>query len=88
LRQLTRVILGNLRRVVDEMRTHGFASLLPRVNQMWGRPRRVELDLDGDLRLGTFGGVGEEGELLLLSDSGNKAAYDASQVRHLKEIEL
>ena len=88
LRQLTRVILGNLRRVVDQMRTHGFASLLPRINQMWGRPRRVELDLNGDLRLGTFGGVGQDGELLLLSDSGNKAAYDASQVRHLKEIDL
>ena len=27
-------------------------------------------------------------ELLLLSDSGNKTAYDASQVRHLKEIDL
>jgi biotin-(acetyl-CoA carboxylase) ligase len=88
LRQLTRIVLGNLRRVVDQMRTLGFASLLPRINQMWGRPRRVELDLNGNLRLGTFGGVGQDGELLLLSDSGNQAAYDASQVRHLKEIDL
>jgi BirA family biotin operon repressor/biotin-[acetyl-CoA-carboxylase] ligase len=88
LRQLTHIILGYLRRVVDEMRAHGFASLLPRINQMWGRPRRVELDLNGNLQPGTFAGVGGDGELLLLTDSGNKAAYDASQVRHLKEIDL
>ncbi len=88
LHQLTQVILSHLRRVVEQMRADGFASLLPRINLMWGRPRRVELDLDGGLAQGTFVGVGEEGELLLLSYSGNKAAYDACQVKHLKEIEL
>jgi BirA family biotin operon repressor/biotin-[acetyl-CoA-carboxylase] ligase len=88
LNQLAQIILSHLRGVVEQMRADGFASLLPRVNQLWGRPRRVELDLDGDLRDGTFVGVGENGELQLLSDNGNKTAYDASQVRHLKEINL
>jgi BirA family biotin operon repressor/biotin-[acetyl-CoA-carboxylase] ligase len=88
LRELTRIVLGDLRRVVEEMRREGFGSLLPRINQMWGRPRRVELDLNGDVRVGTFVGVGEEGELLLMSDSGRKTPYEASQVRHLKEIDL
>jgi len=83
---LARVMLSNLRHVVGQMQTNGFTSLLPRINQLWGSPRQVELDLDGDIRTGIFAGVGEGGELLLLSDSGNKATYHAYQVRHLKEL--
>ena len=70
------------------MRDDGFVSLLPRVNQLWGRPRRVELDLDGVIRQGTFAGIGEEGQLLLKSDSGRETAYNASEVRHLKELKF
>jgi len=88
LRQLTAIVLGRLRRVVEQMQSEGFASLLPGINQLWGWPRRVELDLNGELRIGTFAGVGGEGELWLLNDSGDKSAYAASQVRHLKEIDL
>jgi BirA family transcriptional regulator, biotin operon repressor / biotin---[acetyl-CoA-carboxylase] ligase len=83
---LTKAILSNLRRVSSQMQTNGFTPLLPRINQLWGSPRRVELDLDGDIHSGIFTGVGEAGELLLLSDSGNKATYHAYQVRHLKEL--
>jgi BirA family transcriptional regulator, biotin operon repressor / biotin---[acetyl-CoA-carboxylase] ligase len=83
---LTKVILTSLRQVVGVMQTNGFTSLLPRINQLWGRPRRVELDLDGDIHGGIFAGVGEGGELLLLSDSGGKTTYHAYQVRHLKEL--
>jgi biotin-(acetyl-CoA carboxylase) ligase len=72
---------------VGQIEAHEFTSLLPRINQLWDGPRRVELDLDGDLHNGTFTGVGEGGELLLLNDSGNKTAYHAYQVRHLKEID-
>ena len=32
----------------------GFSCPLPRVNGLWGPPRSVELDLDGDLRAGHF----------------------------------
>ena len=35
LRELTRIILSHLRRVVMQMQTGGFASLLPRINQLW-----------------------------------------------------
>jgi BirA family transcriptional regulator, biotin operon repressor / biotin---[acetyl-CoA-carboxylase] ligase len=84
---LTKVILSSLRQVVGQMQKNGFTSLLPRINQLWGSPRRVELDLDGDIHTGVFAGVGEGGELLLLSDSGNKATYHAYQVRHLKELD-
>jgi BirA family biotin operon repressor/biotin-[acetyl-CoA-carboxylase] ligase len=83
---LTKVILSNLRQVANQMQRNGFTSLLPRINQLWGSPRRVELDLDGDIHSGVFAGIGEGGELLLLSDFGNKATYHSCQVRHLKEV--
>jgi BirA family biotin operon repressor/biotin-[acetyl-CoA-carboxylase] ligase len=87
LRRLAQIILSNLRCVVAEIETHQFTSLLPRINQLWDGPRRVELDLDGDLRVGTFTGVGEAGELLLMNDSGGKSNYHAHQVRHLRELD-
>jgi BirA family biotin operon repressor/biotin-[acetyl-CoA-carboxylase] ligase len=77
---LAQVVLGSLRMVVLQLHAHGFVSLLPRLNQLWGHPRRVELDLDGDLRRGTFAGVGPEGELLLLDDSAHEAPCQACQV--------
>jgi BirA family biotin operon repressor/biotin-[acetyl-CoA-carboxylase] ligase len=76
---LAQVVLGSLRMVVLQLHAHGFASLLPRLNQLWGRPRRVELDLDGDLRRGTFAGVGPEGELLLLDDSAHETPCQVPQ---------
>ncbi|MGA2556263.1 MAG: biotin--[acetyl-CoA-carboxylase] ligase [Verrucomicrobiota bacterium] len=84
---LTQVVLASLRRVVGQLHAGGFVVLLPRVNQLWGRPRQVELDLDGPLRRGTFAGVNQEGQLLLQHESGRQAAYHAHQVRHLKEID-
>ena len=84
--ELTQMVLRHLRQVAEQMETNGFTSLLPRINALWDGPRRVELDLDGEIRRGTFTGVGEEGELLLLSESGTKTAYQAHQVRHLTEI--
>jgi BirA family biotin operon repressor/biotin-[acetyl-CoA-carboxylase] ligase len=86
LRRLTQIVLGHLRRVVHQMQAGGFTSLLPRINLLWGGPRRVQLDLDGELRLGTFTGVGQEGELALLSDGGQKTTYHPWQVRQLQEI--
>src|SRR5580658_4981936 len=74
---LTKIILSSLRQVVGQMQTNGFTSLLPRINQLWGSPRRVELDLDGDIHSGFFAGVGETGEVLVLGDSGDEATYHA-----------
>jgi BirA family biotin operon repressor/biotin-[acetyl-CoA-carboxylase] ligase len=85
--RLTRAVLSSLRLVVVQFHAGGFASLLPRVNSLWGGPRQVELDLDGPLRRGTFAGVNQEGQLLLLDGPGQPAAYHAHQVRHLKEID-
>lgn len=87
IRSLTHSVLRRLRGIVRQVETEGFPALLPRVNQLWGRPRRVELDLDGRLRCGMFAGVGNAGELWLIDDAGHRSAYHAHQVRHLKEID-
>ncbi|MGO8702076.1 MAG: biotin--[acetyl-CoA-carboxylase] ligase [Limisphaerales bacterium] len=86
-RDLAQVILRHLRSITGQIQALEFPSLLPRINQLWGRPRQVELDLDGEIRTGSFAGVGNAGELLLVDSHGNHFAYHAHQVRHLKEID-
>lgn len=89
LRELTSRVLWNLRRVIEVLATgsSGLDALLPRINQLWAGNRRVELDLDGRLEQGHFSGVDRAGRLGLADDHGATTFYDASQVRHLTEIE-
>ena len=84
---VTALVLRNLRQVMNELAAGGFLALFPRVNQLWGQPRRVELNLDGETQYGMFQGVDEEGRLILSDDFGNRITYDSWQVRHLKEID-
>jgi BirA family biotin operon repressor/biotin-[acetyl-CoA-carboxylase] ligase len=84
--ELTALVLRHLRRVVLELENEGFDSLLSRVNQLWGESRRVELDLDGEVRRGVFSSIDQEGRLLLSDDNRATAAYEPHQVRHLQEI--
>jgi BirA family biotin operon repressor/biotin-[acetyl-CoA-carboxylase] ligase len=86
LSELTAHVLRHLSRVLLQMESRGFQSLLPRVNALWGAPRKIELDLDGQFCRGTFAGVDQNGNLLLSDESGVQAAYAAHQVRHLQEI--
>jgi BirA family biotin operon repressor/biotin-[acetyl-CoA-carboxylase] ligase len=86
LSELTSLLLRNLRRIVLELEAIGFDSMLPRVNQLWGAPRLVELDLDGEVRRGLFERVDHEGRLILSDGSRATVAYEAHQVRHLQEI--
>jgi BirA family transcriptional regulator, biotin operon repressor / biotin---[acetyl-CoA-carboxylase] ligase len=83
---LTALILRHLRGRVLEAAQRGFPAMLPRVNALWGAPRRVQLLLDDGLREGLFTSVDEEGSLLLQDKSGQAAAYHPSQVRHVQEI--
>lgn len=72
--------------VLTEVLNGGDAPrLLAHVNQLWSKGRRVELDLDGDVRTGRFSGVDQAGRLLLLDDRGVTSAFDPEQVRHLTE---
>ena len=86
LKDLTGLLLDELRATVQQIETDGFASLIPAINELWGEPRRVELDLDGRLCAGIFSRVGTAGELELLDDAGQLVSYHAHQVRHLKEL--
>jgi BirA family transcriptional regulator, biotin operon repressor / biotin---[acetyl-CoA-carboxylase] ligase len=84
---LAAMVLRSLRPVMYGSANGNFPTLLPRVNELWGRPRRVELDLDGETQGGVFRGVDEDGRLILSDDSGNRVTYDSWQVHHLKEID-
>jgi BirA family biotin operon repressor/biotin-[acetyl-CoA-carboxylase] ligase len=86
LRDLAALVLTELRRVICKVEEGGFESLLSRVNKLWGRPRRVELDLDGAKRSGMFMGVDSEGRLVLSNEPAECTAYEPWQVRHLTEI--
>lgn len=83
--ELASLILCHLRRVVEQMNAGGFGALIPEVNRLWGTPRKVELDLDGVIRRGIFGGVDSEGNLILLDELGGSSTFGSHQVRHLKE---
>ncbi len=86
LQDLTALVLTELRRIVTRMEEGSFEALLPLVNKLWGRPRRVELDLDGVKRQGRFEGVDAGGRLILSDNSAEAIAYEPWQVRHLMEI--
>ncbi len=86
LEDLTARILNELRATVDHIQNGGLASLIPAINEHWGEPRRVELDLDGRTCSGIFSRVGNAGELLLLNETGQLVSYHAHQVRHLTEL--
>jgi len=84
---LTALILDQVQRAVIEFAQNGAPALFLRVNQLWGSPRAVELDLNGTLRRGIFKGVDSDGKLILADPSGKPAAFEAHEVRHLTEME-
>ncbi len=86
LHHLAVLVLRHLRRVVTELAGNNFQSLPAGVNKLWGPPRFVELDLDGERRRGLFCGVDAEGRLILQNEKG-RAAHAPWQVRHLQETE-
>jgi BirA family biotin operon repressor/biotin-[acetyl-CoA-carboxylase] ligase len=86
LSELAGLILSRLRKVLDAMRDGGTDAVFLDINNLWGPPRRVELDLDGVIRRGLFSGVDAEGNLTLLDEFGGSSTFSAHQVRHLKEI--
>ena len=85
--ELTLQVLETLRRELEDFTRHGEILPLARVNQLWGSPRHVELDLDGPVCRGLFKGVDLQGRLELAGADGATRFYSAHQVRHLTEIE-
>ena len=86
LHHLAVLVLRRLRQVVTELDANDFQSVPVGVNELWGAPRFVELDLDGERRRGLFCGVDAEGRLILQNETG-RAAHAPWQVRHLRELE-
>ena len=84
---LTALVLRSIRNEMESFAASGFVLPIARVNVLWGPPRSVELELDGDHRRGTFTGVDLEGRLGLWGPDGTLNFYSAHQVRHLTELE-
>lgn len=85
---VTAAVLQHLRKNLENLvGAGGLNGLLSRVNELWQGRRRVELDLDGRFEQGLFAGVDNAGSLGLEAPDGNVTFYDASQVRHLTELE-
>ena len=82
---LTNLILRQLGQILTELKNDGPPAVLLRVNKLWGSPRSVELDLDGQLCRGLFTGVDPQGRLALSDAAGQLSFYDAHEVRHLTE---
>lgn len=86
LNELALAVLHELRLAVTAVQAGEFRALLARVNALWAGPRRVELDLDGQLRRGLFTGVDDAGRLILTGEDGAAVAYEPHQVKHLTEL--
>lgn len=83
---LTAAILASLKSAMAVMAQSGFGALQPRINELWGGPRRVTIDLDGVQRAGLFNGIDDGGRLLLQDDTNGPIAFEPHQVRLLREI--
>ena len=83
---LTAAILASLKSAMDVMAQSGFSALKPRINELWGGPRRVTIDLDGVQRFGLFTGIDDGGRLLMQDDTNGPTAFEPHQVRLLREL--
>jgi len=83
---LITLLLERIRLLVEALNAGELPPLLARVNELWSKGRRVELDLDGHIRRGRFAGVDDAGRLLLLDDRGATTIYHPEQVRLLNEL--
>ncbi|MGC9940610.1 MAG: biotin--[acetyl-CoA-carboxylase] ligase [Verrucomicrobiota bacterium] len=83
---LTKAILIGLRSEIEVVANAGFGALHSRINEMWGGPRRVTVDLDGVQRTGWFNGVDQGGRLWFQEASAGPIALEPHQVRLLREL--
>jgi BirA family biotin operon repressor/biotin-[acetyl-CoA-carboxylase] ligase len=86
IQNLMSLLLARIHSLVEGLNAGDVQRLLARVNELWSHWRRVELDLDGDIRGGWFAGVDGAGRLILQDDLGASTTYNPEQVRHLTEI--
>ena len=83
---LMETILIAFRSVIGPLANAGLGALQPRLNQLWGGPRRVTVDLDGMRRDGLFTGVDDHGRLLLQDEARHFTALEPHQVKLLREL--
>lgn len=78
--------LASLKIVWQQVLDYGPGIILERVNALWELPRCVQLDLDGRLISGAFGGVDARGRLQLRGADGAIDFFEPQDVRLLRDI--
>jgi BirA family biotin operon repressor/biotin-[acetyl-CoA-carboxylase] ligase len=86
LHDLTERVLAALKSTWLEVQASGPETLLPHVNALWDLPRRVQLDVNGNLVNGEFGGVDARGRLQLRLDDGATNFFEPQEVKLLRDI--
>lgn len=86
LRPLSRVVLGELRGVVERMQETGFAGLVPRVNAWWEHGSNVEIETGEGRTNGVFLGVDAMGRLRVGNPGGAILELAAHQVIRMREL--
>ncbi len=82
-------ILRALARAQTTLATEGFAPIAAELNRSWGEPRLVSVTLNRQSPFtGLFQGIDDAGRLIIrTSPDAPAAAYDATQVELLRELE-
>ena len=83
---LAQFVLAALRDIWSQVLDMGPGSVLPRVNALWDLPRRVQLDLDGDVVEGEFAGVDAGGRLRLRLPDDVNQFFEPQEVKLLRDI--
>lgn len=84
-----RLVLRALRRMHALLLSEGFRSIADELNLAWGRPRHVEITLNGRAHTfdGYFQGIDQHGRLRVATERDGPCTYDAAQVAKLRELE-
>lgn len=86
--ELTGLILEAMEHIHHSMEEKGFSAILDEIDTAfgWGKPRRVELHLDGGIQRGFFSGVDERGYLITKNESHHTCFYSPLQVKLFREV--
>jgi BirA family biotin operon repressor/biotin-[acetyl-CoA-carboxylase] ligase len=85
--ELAHRVLERIDGVITRLQSDGGCADLSRsINQLWGSPRQVRLDLDGVEVRGEFCGVDSHGRLLLSDAAGALKSFEPHHVRLLREV--
>jgi len=85
---LAAALLAAVRRAHEQFAAEGFAGMVARLNESWGEPREVTLELTGgaDVVRGRFAGITPAGEVEILGADGARMRVPEHHIARLREV--